>query len=176
MQCDLSRLDCRRALSQPVYNVASAYATSVHHVAIEYTEIYIFSWAEARVLTRLLQRLVVVPVRDWRTKNTFKSYSGGVTHWKSINLRSEKLFFLQIAFLTLSYLRIILTYLLRFWRISKGVSWPQKLFLLTYWFSPFPNSLTYLLLFWRLSDWFDLKNVFLHFTYLALFRIFLLTH
>ena len=56
-RCDLSRLDCRPALSRPVYNVAITYVTSIHYVAIEYTEIYIYIYSriEVRALTRLLQ-------------------------------------------------------------------------------------------------------------------------
>jgi hypothetical protein len=38
----LSRLGRRRALSRPVYNVATINVASLHHVAIEYTEIHIF--------------------------------------------------------------------------------------------------------------------------------------
>ena len=54
-RCDLSRLDRRRALSRPVYNVTITYVTSIHHVAIEYTEIYIYYRIEVRARTRLLQ-------------------------------------------------------------------------------------------------------------------------
>ena len=44
-RCDLSRLDCRPSLWRPVYIISRlriGYVTSIHHVAIEYTEIYIY--------------------------------------------------------------------------------------------------------------------------------------
>ena len=49
-RCYLSRLDCKSALSRLVYNVAITYVTSIHHVTIEYTEVYIYFRIEVEVL------------------------------------------------------------------------------------------------------------------------------
>ena len=82
----LSRLGRRCALSRPVYNVATTNVASLHHdVAIEYTEIYIYSLQEVGILTHFLQGFgsdaiavveelrILIPVLSWRRgllKNT----------------------------------------------------------------------------------------------------------
>ena len=75
-----------------------------------------------------------------------------------------------LTFLTHVYLHSLNTF-------SKDVrlSWPQNMFLVAYFISPFPDFFSYLLNLFNMSDWVDLKIFFLYLTSSGLLRISILT-
>ena len=103
-------------MSRPVYNVAITYVTSIHHVAIEYTEIYIYSRIEVRSLTRLLQGSgddAEAVIEELRILIPILIRRRAILKKAKIKRKKEAIIHVD----SISYSRIIVTHLLLFRRM-----------------------------------------------------------